>query len=121
MKRGFGIVTVLLVLVILFCVKGTVMSKEKHERAEYNHYYAALEQDYLAKTRALLLEEGFTDCGINLTRVTYEDGGREYTVRLYHRRFDRLTEEELYRLKYRLSDVEFHDEGCSFRYELQST
>lgn len=121
MKRGFGILTVVLVLVIFFCIKGTVMSKGNQERAQQNHYYAVLEQDYLEKARVLMLEEGFVDCGINLTRVTYEDGRREYTVRLHHRRFDRLPEEEMSRLKCMLSDAEFQDESCSFYYEMPGT
>ncbi|MDE6387655.1 MAG: hypothetical protein K2L82_07625 [Lachnospiraceae bacterium] len=118
MKKGFGILTVLLVLIIIFCVKGTVMSMENHERAKQNHYYAALEEDYLESARDLLNGEGYTDCGINLMRVTYEDGSREYTVLIHHRRLERLSEEEKGELRSLLSREEFQDEGCSFRYDL---
>lgn len=118
MKKGFGIVTVLLVLVIIFCVKGTVMSKENNERAKQNHYYAVLEQDYLERTRQILHEEGYESCGINLTRVTYEDGRREYMVLIHHRRLDRLSDEEKIELENMLSQIEFQNEKCSFYYEL---
>ena len=118
MKKGFGILTILLVLVIIFCVKGTVMSKENNEWAKQNHYYAALEQDYLERTRQLLHEEGYESCGINLTRVTYEDGRREYTVVLHHRKLERLSDEEKLDLESVLSQMEFHNEMCSFCYEL---
>lgn len=117
-KKRFGIITVLLVLVIIFCVKGTVMSKENNERAKQNHYYAALEQDYLEKTRQILYEKGYKNCGINLTRVTYEDGRREYTVLLHHRRLDGLSDEEKLDLESKLSQIEFQNKECSFCYEL---
>lgn len=118
MKKRFGILTILLVLIIIFCVKGTVMSKENNERAKQNYYYAALEQDYLERTRQILHGEGYESCGINLTRVTYEDGKREYTVLLHHRRLECLSDEEKLELKNMLSQIEFHNEECSFYYEL---
>ena len=118
MKKGFSILTILLVLVIIFCVKGTVMSKENDEKVRQNQYYAALEQDYLVRTRQLLDEEGYGSCGINLTRVTYEDGRREYTVLLHHRRLERLSDEEKLGLESLLSQTEFQNEMCSFCYEL---
>lgn len=117
MKKGFGILTVLFVLVIIFCVKGTVMSRENEERVRQKRYYAALERDYLAGARRLLEEEGYRNCGINLTRVTYEDGSREYTVFLHHRRFGRMSEEEKLGLEQRLSQMEFQDMVCSFIYD----
>lgn len=118
MKKGFGIITVLLILVIIFCVKETVMSKESAERAKQNHYFAVLEQDYLERTRMLLDEEGYGNCGINLTRVTYEDGRREYTVLLHHRKLERMSSEEKLDLESMLSQIEFQNETCSFCYEL---
>lgn len=118
MKKGFGILTILLVLVIIFCVKGTVMSKENDERAKQNQYYAALEQDYLERARQLLDEKGYSNCGINLTRVTYEDGRREYTVLIHHRRLERLSDEEKLELENLLSKIEFHNGACSFCYEM---
>ncbi len=118
MKKGFGILTVLLILVIIFCVKETVMSKESTERAKQNHYFAVLEQDYLERTRQLLDEEGYGNCGINLTRVTYEDGRREYTVLLHHRKLERLSGKEKLNLEGMLSQIEFQNEMCSFCYEL---
>ena len=118
MKKGFGTLTVLFVLVIIFCVKGTVMSKENAERAKQNHYFAVLEQDYLTRTKQLLDEEGYGNCGINLTRVTYEDGRREYTVLLHHRKFERMSGEEKLDLESMLSQIEFQNEMCSFCYDL---
>ncbi|MBD5485495.1 MAG: hypothetical protein HDR18_08270 [Lachnospiraceae bacterium] len=117
-RRGYAIVTFLLVLIIILGVKGTVMSKENGERAGQNRYYDALEEEYRERTQILLEEEGYHNCGINLTWVAYEDGSREYTLLLHHRKLNRLTDEEKADLKNILSETEFQEEACSFRYDL---
>ena len=37
--RKFWVLTVTLVLIIVFCTKGTVMSMGDKQRTEENHYY----------------------------------------------------------------------------------
>ena len=111
--RRFGTVTVLLALIILFCMKGTAM-----RRAEENYYYRALEREYTDAAREFLREQGFGDCGVMMTRVTNEDGGREYTVRIYHKRLQRMSPGEKRILIDRLSQEEFGQEVCTFSYEL---
>lgn len=114
----FGVVTVLLVLVIVFCVRGTVISKESDERRKKNRHYEVLEQEYLDRTRQLLEEQGLRDCGINIKWVADVDGTREYTILLYHKRLKRMTEEEKSVLTDMMAEMEFQDEACSFLYEL---
>ena len=116
--KVFGIVTVILVLIIIFCVKGTVMSRERSEHARVNRYYAALEQEYLERTHKLLEEEGLRNCGVNLRWVTDEGGNREYTILLHHRKLNRMSEEEKSVLAIMLSKMEFRHEACRFQYEL---
>lgn len=116
--RRFGILTVLLVLIILFCMKGTVMSMGNAQRAEEDYRYQALEQEYVAAAREYLNEQGFDDCGVMMTRVTDEGGSREYTVRIHHRRLQRMSPEEKDILEDRLSRAEFGQEVCTFNYEL---
>ena len=114
----FGAVTVLLLLVIIFCVKGTVTSRESDERGKRNRYYAVLEQEYRVRTRQLLEEQGLKDCGINIRWVADTDGSREYTIFLHHRKLNRMTEEEKSVLQDMLTEVEFQEEECSFLYKL---
>lgn len=118
MKRGFGVITVVLILVIVFCVKGTVFSKENNERAKANRYYAALEDEYLEQTKEFLKEQGYINCGVTMTRVTQEDGSREYTVLLHHRKFQKLGTDQKEELVEALSDMEFDRGICRFIYEL---
>lgn len=118
MKRGFGVIIVLLVLVIVFCVKGTVFSMENNERAKANRYYAVLEDEYLEEARQLLEEQGYNNCGVTMTRITEADGRREYTVLLHHRKFENLSAEEKSEVISSLTDMEFDSGICKFCYEL---
>ena len=117
-RKLFGAVTVLLLLVTIFCVKGTVTSRGSDEHGKRNRYYAVLEQEYRDRTRQLLEEQGLRDCGINIRWIADVDGSREYTISLHHRKLSRMTEEEKSALKDMLIKVEFQDEACSFRYKL---
>lgn len=114
--KTFGVLTVLLVLIIVFCVKGTVTSRESAESGKKNHYYAVLEQAYLDRTQQLLEEQGLRDCGVNLRWVAEADGSREYTILLHHRKLNRMTEQEKSVLADMLAETEFQDEACSFCY-----
>ena len=114
--KVFGVLTVLLVLIIVFCVKGTVMSRENDERGRQNHYYAVLEREYLERTRLLLEEEGLRDCGVNFRWIADGNGNREYTILLHHRKLNRMSEQEKSALEDMLSEIEFRDASCSFLY-----
>lgn len=116
--RKFGIITVCLIFLIIFCIKGTVMSRGNDQRAEENRYYYILEQEYVQNTREYLREQGFDNCGVMMTRVTHEDGSREYTVQIYHRKLVGMPGREKTVLLDRLSQAEFGRETCIFRYDL---
>ncbi len=117
-NRRFYIATLLLILLIGFCVRGTVFSREDHEREQRNRYYAELEEGYLEEARELLKEAGLPDCGVNMRWVSYGDGSREYTVSLHHSRLERMSAEDKARLRQSLSCADFHGEACRFSYEL---
>lgn len=117
-QRGFGMLTILLILVIIFGVKGTVMSMENRQCAGRNYYDAALEEEYVDRMKQLLTGEGYRNCGVTMRRITYGDGNREYILQIHHRKLGRLSEQEKTALERRLSETEFMDETCRFIYEL---
>lgn len=98
MKRGFGMMTALLTLTIAFCVGGTVMSKERIDYTQENKKYAALEEDFLARTRAILEDEGYCDSGVTITWTRESGGARSYLVEIHHRGIGRLGDDERERL-----------------------
>ncbi len=116
--RRFGIATILLILIIIFCVKGTVMSKGNPQRAQENIYYLGLEQEYVANMKAYLQERGFADCGVMMTRVTYEDGSREYKIQIHHRRIEGMSAADKLFLQEALMQKEFGRDACVFQYDL---
>lgn len=117
--KVFGILTTVLVMIIVLCVKGTVMSREDSGRAGRNYAYAALEQEYLERAHQLLDEEGLHNCGVNLRWTDDGDGSRKYTMLLHHRRLERMSGEEQAALIGRLSEAEFENTACSFLYVME--
>ena len=118
-KRGFYITTLALILLIGFCVKGTVFSREDSERERRNRYYAEQEQEYLAKKlRDMLDSQGLKNCGVNIRWVADGAESREYTVSLHHGRLRRLSAAEKTVLERKISAADFRDDHCSFHYEL---
>ncbi|MDE7246251.1 MAG: hypothetical protein K2N43_00015 [Lachnospiraceae bacterium] len=94
MNRGFGMITALLVLTIAFCVSGTVMSRERDDNTQENERYAALEADFLARTRAILEDAGYHDSGVTLTWTREGGGVRSYLVEIHHRGIGYLGDDE---------------------------
>lgn len=115
-KYGFGAATMLLVLFIAFCVRGTVMSKENMCHMEDNERYAVWEGRFIEKTRSTLTSQGYPDSGITMTWVK-KDGKRTYTVAVHHRRIERLTKEEQEQLAEMLLQEKSGDEDCGILIE----
>ena len=118
MRSRFGIITIFLVMVIVFCTKQTVMSKENNERAKQNQYYAVLEDEFLKATKEKLNEQGLRNSGVTMTRVTQADGEREYTVAIHHQKLEKMEAWQKEEILAQLAENEFADERCSFVYQL---
>ena len=117
----FAGVTVLLILTVWLSAAGIVKS-ESSERAKEEHY-AVLEQQYVEDIREYLNKTGYPDSGVMCNRVIYEDGRREYTVFLHHRRLAGLAEEEKEALMQELlqkamEEEAFQKEEISFTFSI---
>ena len=64
MKNGFVIAIVLLILIIAFCVSGTVMSKEKTNPMKDDERYTAWEETFVKHIKSTLAGQGYQDSGI---------------------------------------------------------
>lgn len=111
MKKGFGLITALLTLTIAFCASGTVMSKERDGYTQENERYAALEGEFLLRTRNLLEREGYHDSGVTITWTREENSARRYLVEIHHRKIADLGEAERKRLTENLYGGELADEA----------
>ncbi|MCI8522662.1 MAG: hypothetical protein HFI62_05605 [Lachnospiraceae bacterium] len=114
MKNRFGIVTVFFILLIVFCVRGTVMSKENMGDARENKRYAAWEQSFVERTRSTLAGQGYRNSGITMT-WTRKNGKRTYTVSVHHGGISRLAREEQEQLVQTLLQEKFGDGDCEIQ------
>lgn len=114
MMRGyrFYIVATGLILVILSMMTMTVNATEDKKLQHENGYYEQIEDDYMKDLRDTLTQKGYRNAGITMTKVFYEDGSREYTVKLHHKRMDNLSMEEKNDLLSELSELAFADSEC---------
>lgn len=119
MKKSisFVILVIVSVLVIVFCTTQTVMSQSKTDDRRKKQYYAKMEETYYADIDALLAEKGYSGSGITIRWVSDDGESRVYTVMIHHRCIDVLNGQEKEALIQELSQAEFDDIRCSFRYE----
>lgn len=112
-----GIITMLFILVILFCSVKTVMSHGRTDIGGDMQYYAVMEKEYLSGMESLLEEKGYANSGITIRWILDEDGKRTYMVMIHHRKIDRLDADEKEALLHELAKTEFSDVDCTFHYE----
>ena len=111
------IISVFLILVIAFCISGTVLSQSSHESRIEEKYYREMEKIYVQEIRDLLTDQGYENSGITMTHVIDENGMRTYTVTIHHGRIDRLSGAGRKELLSQCSEVVFPDDECGFCYE----
>lgn len=108
------LLTVMMVVIIAFCITETVISQSNEARYMEEKYYDDLEADYLAELKLILTSEGYRNSGVTMTRVTEADGMRSYTVNIHHKLIDKLSSDEQEQLEEMLGEIPFPDTSCSF-------
>lgn len=116
-KGGFIVVTIFLILLIGMCMVGTVNSQSQITMREQERYYRELEQNYHKRIRHFLVDAGYQNCGVNMTRIVDTEGKRTYTIAVNHSKFDRINEEERISLQEELDSLVFTCENSVFCYE----
>ena len=111
-------VSVVLILVIAFCISGTVMSQGKNAGRVEARFYRELEQAYVNEVRLFLEERGYENCGITMTKVIEKDGERNYTVTIHHKKLDNLSDLEQRKLLTECGRIEFPVTECGFSHKL---
>ncbi len=108
----FYFITIGLIVLTFTMMTITVNATESKRLQHKNEYYEQLEDSYVKELRKELTGNGYRNAGITLTKVFYEDGAREYTVKLHHKRMERLNKEEQQDLLEKLSKIKFADNEC---------
>lgn len=113
MKKGFALLTMVLILVIAFCTTGTVMGMENGKERMDESGYKQVEKEYVTQVKSYLQKEGYENSGVVLTKVIYEDGSREYTLNVHHKRITKLSETEQEFLRSELIKFAIHQDRIS--------
>lgn len=113
-NKLFTVLTVLLVLVTVFSIKGTAYSMEKKEGNDtaMESYYKAVEKEYVEKVKHSLGEMGYATSGVMLTKIVSSNGSREYTVAIHHKRL-KDNEADTSKVIAKLEGIELPVDGCS--------
>lgn len=90
-----------LVFAMLIGTKAYANSVEVAEREQRE----ANESVYLNLIKDELQAEGFSNCGVNMTKETNEDGEWEYTVVVYHRSFEWMDAADAMTLEQKLENA----------------
>ena len=118
LRKGFVlvVVTMLLIMALALGMGSKVSSQSQADVSLSEESYIALESEYVQVLRGMLGEQGYENCGINLTRVVDDEGGRAYSIVLHHKYLDKLGEEELQALFAEMSGAAFQFSNCSFAF-----
>ena len=104
-------------VIIIFMTTMTVRSQSNIENAQMERYYREQEAEMVKDVRQMLNDKGYDNSGITLTRVVNEDGSREYTLTVHHKKITQLSEAGKADLKLQLEECSFEGENCSFNQE----
>lgn len=114
MMKGyrFCIISLLIVFVLFSFVTIKVNGHGEQSIALERDFYEELEDSYTERLQDVLAAKGYRNAGITMTKVYQEDGSREYTVQIHHKRIERLEEGERILLLNELAAVSFQDTQC---------
>lgn len=113
-KNGlFMVMSFVLVLIITACITLTVKGSEKQSAGGYDEdYYDSIEKEYQEEVAKVLAQYGVGRSGINLTKITDENGERSYTLAIYNQSFSKMNKEKMGSLEQSLNEVAFPEATC---------
>lgn len=104
-KQTFILLTAVFVLIISFCITGTVKGQNNRRLSLNNQYEKEMEEEYIQSIKDELSDMGYSYAGVTLTKVVNEDKEKIYTLSIHHRRIDKMSKQERQALIDKLSEV----------------
>lgn len=89
-KKILGLITFFIIILICFCTENKADGADKYAKNLTGLEYREAESEYISQVRAVLDENGFCNAGINLDKVTTNQGDLAYTLSIHHRRFAKI-------------------------------
>lgn len=93
MKKIIFVLTALMVILALFFMTGTAYSMEKGEKADkaMEVYYRSIEKDFETRVVDILNSNGYRNAGVMLNCSFRDNGSREYTLSIHHKKLQGKT------------------------------
>lgn len=113
----FGVITILLVAVIVFCSVQTVTAQRTDRLQIDMEVYEKAEDEYTKEVRAILNTWYIPNAGIAMTKVIDTDGAREYKVTIHHERIHKFSSQKKAELNEELAKLVFPLPDCKVSYE----
>lgn len=101
----------ILICIIAFFARGTMVSRAQTRNALEAGTYHEMERQYIKEMKEFLKEAGYENSGVNLTKVTDIDGSRSYQIKIHHPRIDKLKDTEREGLLEELNRMQFVEEA----------
>jgi|GEM_PF-1852668 len=79
-----------------------------------NEYLKARTDEYKTLIRDYLKGSPFENAGVNVTYVTGKESKRTYSVKIHHKRFASMANEEKQELVENITGLSFYDPDCTF-------
>mgnify|MGYP006932492963 CR=1 FL=1 len=106
--------TLLFLCSMLFLI---TMRGEKAGSIQQENYYRDMEKEYVHSVKELLKSKGFRNSGITMTRITESDGCRNYTLSIYDKKINNLSESDRQKLGKEINYLLDSPENCNFYQE----
>lgn len=119
-RYRFYLITVVVVFTLFSLITIRVNGQGERDFASERQYYEQLEEDYEKRLVDMLEDKGYRYAGITMTKIYQEDGSRDYTVQIHHKRINQLSEGEKILLINELEAVSFGGEKCSILHKFLS-
>lgn len=117
-KNILCIGTIVIMAIMILTLTITVNGANKDNSLKQHKYYDGLESEYKEAVDAVLLQHNLYYSGINMTRITDEDGARTYLVNIHNYKIEQMDAQEKCELINELYGIEFGDESVIITYDI---
>lgn len=117
-RKMFIIVAAGMVIMILVMANATRQQIAQRKvqsiySEEQERQYREMEEQYRMQVQTVMAQAGYPNSGVTMTYVVSDDGSRQYTVQIHHKRLENMKMEEQEQLKHKVSDVKLAAGSCS--------
>lgn len=118
MKKTTIVLTLTLILIITLSISVRANGRSNRVPDITNEYYRQIEKAYVDDVKQTLTKEGYSNAGVAMTKVVNELGGFDYTLKVHHRKIDRMDESEREKLSKLLTstDIDLENSFVAVRY-----